>query len=175
MCEDNKWGEQKKKKVSVSILQSQKRYKLCGPPQQRYYVATYAVSTAVGNAMLEAYSFVTTELVPLLSIGVEDQHGHRLCWMSTGRKNVFMCSDVDGQKERFHVSVPSLQCERYKLCAIKTTPQMLLCTRYVIPGTYFSWDKKEQNSYKYSREIHVWKDRKRKQERPIPYDMYEIK
>ena len=38
--------------VSVPILEPKKRYKFCGhkATPQRYYVATYAVSTAVGNA-----------------------------------------------------------------------------------------------------------------------------
>ena len=55
--------------MSVPILQSWKRYKLCGHKTtlQRYYVATYrvlgtryAVSTAVGNAMPCHHNIVDT-------------------------------------------------------------------------------------------------------------------
>ena len=63
--------------VPVPILQSQKRYKFCGhePTPQKYYVATYAVSTAVVNAM------------PCHHIIYDGHDIHHLCKRETKRNN----------------------------------------------------------------------------------------
>ena len=46
-----------------------------------------------GNVVSLWRSFVTTELVSLLLMGLKNRHGHWLCWMSTGIERTVKCEE----------------------------------------------------------------------------------